>query len=432
MSIWKEFKVGNIAKIENGFAFKSKDFSIEGVPIIKIKNVKPSLVNTNDLSYVPFEIASKLNKYKINKGDILITMSGNRIDGSPDSWVGKVATFHLEGTYLLNQRVSKVIVSSDDINPIYLSYVLSSIEYQQYFINEANSSGGQANISPETVRNTTFNAPDLPTQTAIAEILSSLDDKIELNNKINQELENLAQTLFKQWFIDFEFPNENGEPYKSSGGEMVESELGEIPKGWDKIKLKKLVTKSHTGADAITRAPIVDYDTGIKCARVGDMTNNRSYHNWAFCKINPEDYLRQKLGIGDIIVTRTATLGINQIIRENIDAVCNNGLIRLKIDKSICDPMFVYVQFQGNLFKEWINRISGDSSTRPNMQMDYLLDFNVIIPEKELMNFFTDSIKTYYDLIDENNRSNEELIKTRDTLLPKLISGELEINEINN
>jgi type I restriction enzyme, S subunit len=82
--------------------------------------------------------------------------------------------------------------------------------------------------------------PDLPTQTAIAEILSSLDDKIELNNKINQELENLAQTLFKQWFIDFEFPydfaqgkpNENGAPYRSSGGEMVDSELGMIPKGW--------------------------------------------------------------------------------------------------------------------------------------------------------------------------------------------------------
>jgi type I restriction enzyme S subunit len=70
MSKWKEFKVGNIAKIENGFAFKSKDFSIDGVPIIKIKNVKPSLVNTNDLSCVPFELASKLSKYKINKGDI--------------------------------------------------------------------------------------------------------------------------------------------------------------------------------------------------------------------------------------------------------------------------------------------------------------------------------------------------------------------------
>jgi len=317
-------------------------------------------------------------------------------------------------------------IKQDKVLPKYLYYALKT-----YNLAELNVGSAGPSLTTEVLNKVDVTIPNIEIQSAIAEILSSLDDKIELNNKINQELENLAQTLFKRWFIDFEFPNENGEPYKSSGGEMVESELGEIPKGWDKIKLAKLVTKSHTGADAITRAPIVDYDTGVKCARVGDMTNNRSYHNWAFCKINPQDYARQKLEIGDIIVTRTATLGINQIIRENTNAVCNNGLIRLQIDKSICDPMFVYVQFQGDMYKEWINRISGDSSTRPNMQMDYLLDFNVILPEKELMNVFTESIKTYYDLIDENNKCNEELIKTRDTLLPKLISGELEVNNIN-
>jgi type I restriction enzyme S subunit len=312
-------------------------------------------------------------------------------------------------------------------------YYLSRYDVVRRFA-EQNMVGtsGRQRVSKDVFANLELPLPDLSTQTAIAEILSSLDDKIELNNKINQELETLAQTLFKQWFIDFEFPNENGEPYKSSGGEMVDSELGEIPKSWDRIKLADLVTKSHTGADAITRAPIVDYDTGIKCARVGDMTNNRSFHNWAFCKISPEDYKRQKLEIGDIIVTRTATLGINQLIREKIEAVCNNGLIRLKINDTICDPMFVYVQLQANSFKEWINRISGDSSTRPNMQMDYLLDFSVIIPPKELMNSFVELAITFYDLIDKNNRSNEELIITRDTLLPKLISGELEINEISN
>jgi type I restriction enzyme S subunit len=316
-------------------------------------------------------------------------------------------------------------INKELVLPKYLFYTLKTFDLASLNVGSAVPS-----LTTEVLNEVLVSIPDLPTQTAIAEILSSLDDKIELNNKINQELENLAQTLFKRWFIDFEFPNENGEPYKSFGGEMVESELGEIPKGWDKIKLKKLVTKSHTGADAITRAPIVDYDTGIKCARVGDMTNNRSYHNWAFCKIKPEDYARQKLELGDIIVTRTATLGINQIIRDNISAVCNNGLIRLQIDKSICDPMFVYIQFQGDIFKEWISRISGDSSTRPNMQMDYLLDFNVILPEKELMNVFTESVKSLYDLIDENNRNNEELIKTRDTLLPKLISGELEVKSV--
>ena len=90
----------------------------------------------------------------------------------------------------------------------------------------------------DTITRDTFdilkaNVPPLAEQKAIANILSTLDEKIEVNNQINKTLENMAQAIFKQWFVDFEFPNEDGEPYKSSGGEMVESELGMIPKGWE-------------------------------------------------------------------------------------------------------------------------------------------------------------------------------------------------------
>src|SRR5690554_4212795 len=112
--------------------------------------------------------------------------------------------------------------------PKYLYYTLKTFDLASLNVGSAVPS-----LTTQVLNEVLVSVPDLPTQTAIAEILSSLDDKIELNNKINQELENLAQTLFKQWFIDFEFPNENGEPYKSSGGALVDSELGEIPKGWN-------------------------------------------------------------------------------------------------------------------------------------------------------------------------------------------------------
>ena len=422
MSEWKELKIEDFCEVIGGGTPSTKEDSYYGGEISWITprdltNYKKRFILRGERNIT--ELGLKNSSARIlPKNSILLTSRAP---------IGYLAIAEKE--VCTNQGFKSLVINPEKADYNFVYYLIKSNVER---IKGLGTGTTFAEISGSVVKNLKFSLPDLPTQTSIAEILSSLDDKIELNNKINQELETLAQTLFKQWFIDFEFPNENGEPYKSSGGEMVKSHLGEIPKGWNKIKLAKLVTKSHTGADAITRAPIVDYDTGVKCARVGDMTNNRSYHNWAFCKINSQDYARQKLEIGDIIVTRTATLGINQIIRENINAVCNNGLIRLQIDKLICDPMFVYVQFQGDIFKEWINRISGDSSTRPNMQMDYLLDFNVILPKKELMNDYTESIKTYYDLIDENNRCNEELIKTRDTILPKLISGELEINEIKN
>nr|WP_258080005.1 restriction endonuclease subunit S [Enterococcus faecium] len=102
---------------------------------------------------------------------------------------------------------------------------------------------GRQRAQTDVIENTKIMLPPLDEQKAIAHILSTLDDKIEVNNQINKTLENMAQAIFKQWFVDFEFPNEDGEPYKSSGGEMVESELGMIPKGWE---VKELVDVLET------------------------------------------------------------------------------------------------------------------------------------------------------------------------------------------
>lgn len=319
----------------------------------------------------------------------------------------------------------------------FVHYLSLSDEVRRFAEQNMVGTSGRQRVSWQAFENLTLNLPDLPTQTAIAEILSSLDDKIELNNKINQELENLAQTLFKQWFIDFEFPfdfaqgkpNENGEPYKSSGGEMVDSELGEIPKGWELKKLAELVKKSNTGADAIKRAPIVTEDTGIRCVRVGDMTNKRPFDEWGFCKITPEDYKRYKLEINDIIVTRTATLGINTIIRNEIKGVYNNGLIRLKMNEDKIIPLLAYCFFQSENYKIWIERISGDSSTRPNMQINYLLDFPMYLSPMAVQKIFIEQASDIFKCLENNILENKELTSLRDTLLPKLISGELEVSE---
>ncbi|MBP9865853.1 MAG: restriction endonuclease subunit S, partial [Candidatus Omnitrophica bacterium] len=108
MSDWRSTQLGEVITFKNGFAFKSQDFTEAGVPIIKIKNVKPNKINLDTLSFVTEGTAKGKENYLIQPEDILITMSGNRADGSPDSWVGKAAQFKLRGRYLLNQRVSAI------------------------------------------------------------------------------------------------------------------------------------------------------------------------------------------------------------------------------------------------------------------------------------------------------------------------------------
>ncbi|MCO5186441.1 MAG: restriction endonuclease subunit S, partial [Anaerolineae bacterium] len=202
MSDWQNVALGEILDVHNGFAFKSKDFLEQGVPVIKIKNVKPNTILLDTLSYVSEELASQKSRYLIKPDDILITMSGNRFDGSPETWVGKVALFKIKGTYLLNQRVSCLRVDRKLALPEFIAYLLSSWHYQVYFINHANSSGGQANISPTIVQEVEIDLPSLEEQEGITAVLSSLDDKIDLLHRQNKTLEALAQTLFRHWFID--------------------------------------------------------------------------------------------------------------------------------------------------------------------------------------------------------------------------------------
>lgn len=204
MEEWKEYNLGELIELNNGFAFKSKDFVTSGIPVIKIRNVKANRISLEDVSYVSMETALNIKCTPIMPSDILITMTGNRKDGSIDSWVGKVALFNHEGLYLLNQRVSAIRIKHPNIVDYrYLAYFLSSFESQLYFINHSNSSGGQANISPEIVNNYIVNLPSLQTQKRISNLLKTFDDKIELNRRINRNLEQQAQALFNYYFRFF-------------------------------------------------------------------------------------------------------------------------------------------------------------------------------------------------------------------------------------
>ena len=211
MSIWKEYRLDECTEIKNG---KSRP---------KINGTIPIYGGNGILDYC--------NVSNV-KGETIII-------GRVGAYCGSVYFENKEIWVSDNALFAK---PKSDFNSKYLYYLLKQDNLNQY-------AGGSSHplLTQGRLNELKYSIPDLITQTSIAEILSSLDDKIELNNKINQELENLAQTLFKQWFIDFEFPNEKGEPYKSSGGEMVDSELGEIPKGWEISKISSLEYKLQTG-----------------------------------------------------------------------------------------------------------------------------------------------------------------------------------------
>ena len=399
---WKEVRLGDVVEIVNGFAFKSKAFTLEGIPVIKIKNIKAGKVILNDLDYIS---TSDINpKYtKIRSSDILITMTGNRMDGSPETWVGKVSLFRHQGDFYLNQRVSALRLIDDSVDNNFLSYYLSSWQSQLYFALNSNSSGGQANITPAVVQEYRLMVPELETQRSIASILSSLDRKIELNNKINADLEEMAQAIFKNWFVDFE-------PFKD--GKFVDSELGMIPEGWKVGGLFDI-------------AEIFDKKRKPLSGNVREkMDKIYPYYGATSCMDYVDDYIFD---------------GIYTLIGEDGSVVKENGLPYMQY---VWGKMWVnnhahILQGKNGYSTEMIHALLSitnikflvTGAVQAKLSQGNMQKILVAIPPKNVLDEIRPVIDNLYSKIRINTDENSRLSLLRDTLLPRLMSGELEVPE---
>lgn len=164
---------------------------------------------------------------------------------------------------------------------------------------------------------------------------------------------------------------------------------------------------------------------------MGDLSNERAYNDWGFSDVKKEIFEQYRLNKNDIVVTRTATLGLNKLISDNLNAVYNNGIIRLRIDESKIFPIIVYNQLQSQDFKNYISKITGETSVRPNMKINYLLDYFIPVLGKEKQKQMYDILYPIFLLKEKLTCNNIILAKIRDTLLPKLLNGEIDISKIN-
>lgn len=308
-------------------------------------------------------------------------------------------------------------INQEKVLPKYLYYALKT-----YNLAELNVGSAVPSLTTEVLNKVLVSIPNIETQTSIAEILSSLDEKIELNNKINQELESLAQTLFKQWFIDFEFPNENGEPYKSSGGEMVDSELGEIPKGWKMDSLDNIA--EFLNGLALQKFPAEsDYEflpvIKIRELRQKDTSNSDK------ASVNiPEKYIIED---GDVLFSWSGSLMID--FWTNGKGALNQHLFKVTSKEF---PKWYYYLWTKHHLTEFIEIAESKATTMGHIQRQHLTNAKVVIPTKNTIINFSIVFEPFISKIIENRIESGGLIKLRDTLLSKLISGELEINEKTN
>ncbi len=311
-----------------------------------------------------------------------------------------------------NQGFKNLVVKAPNDN-LFVYYLLKN--NIKYIESQANGSTFKE-ISAKVFRDLEFEIPSIDNQRKISNILFSLDSKIELNNQIISNLEELASTLFKRWFVDFEFPDKNGNPYKSSGGKMVDSELGKIPEGWE------LRTLSYFSEIIMGQSPKGESynndNNGLPLLNgASDFKNGI---------ISPLKYTTEPKKVtqkGDFIFGVRATVG-HVTESDGIYAIGRGtGLARTK---NYYAKEFLYFSLK-NIIRYL--ELTASGSVYVNISKKELNDFKLIYPVNRMLQLFH---RTTINLFKEKMNKyieNQFLTELRDSLLPKLLSGEIELPE---
>lgn len=298
--------------------------------------------------------------------------------------------------------------------PQYLYYLLKTLNLGKYGGGSAVPTLNRNHIHPIEVI-TTINKDE---QKAIAHILSTLDEKIEVNNQINKTLENIAQTIFKQWFVDFEFPNGAKEPYKSSGGEMVESELGMIPKGWEVTYLRKIIdiVKQGTKPGEYLKSRKYNPIDTLPMKTIA-MNDYKSYEEAKSSLILFEKY--------DILV------GAMRVYFHRVNLAPYKGITRTTtfVLRSKRKEDMPYNLFLINMNEtiEYAEKTSKGSTMPYAVWENGMGNFVIAHPSKALRDRFFEIIQPLLDSIINRSNENKALMALRDSLLPKLMSGEIRV-----
>lgn len=333
--------------------------------------------------------------------------------------VGKLGI--MKNAMATNQACCNMVV--DPIKADYRFLFYSLLLNRENLISLANGAA-QQNLNKGVIGDFEIEYFEPQEQKAIAHILSTLDEKIEVNNKINKTLEEMAQAIFKHWFVDFEFPNEDGEPYKSSGGEMVNSELGPIPKGWVVGRISDISQRIYSGGTPRTNEAAY-WQGNLPWMSSGETRNSFLISTEKRITELAVKSSSTKLALKYCTVIASAGQGMTrgQSTLLLIDTFVNQSIIVVQAKKgfefyNFCNLSSRYDEMRG---------LSDSHSIRGSLTTKMISTMPILIPNENVLFTFNNVVIKIFEGIENSYYENKLLISIRDTLLPKLMSGEIRV-----
>lgn len=470
---FKTVELSKFIKIQGGYAYKSNDFKIGGEnPVLKIKNVRFGHIEYENAGFISDGLASSTDNFSTAEGDILISMTGSG-PSAPQSLVGRVArVWKGEPKAWINQRVGRVVLKEENkIHPDFIFYLLSSKSSQDFLVANSSGSANQANINGSTICSLPCPDIDFNTSKKIAVILKSLDEKIRINRQLNKTLEHISQAIFKSWFVDFEptkakiaarevllAEKPDATPEQISTAEqqaaiqaiagagdiipteqlqniadlfpnqMVDSDLGEMPEGWEVCISGELIDVRDGTHDSPKKA-----ESGYPLVTSKHITSGVLKLEDTYL-ISEEDFekvnKRSAVKTGDILLTMIGTVGIPYLVldREVNFAIKNVGLFRTSKSKN--HQFYIYLLLKTQMMQDYLEaRMAG--TTQKYLSLKVLRNLEFISPplDSVLLSHFNLLLTPIMNLIQQNSQQTYSLAELRDSLLPKLLSGEISFED---
>lgn len=410
MNRWKEIVLQEGIEAIIDYRGKTPPKSTTGIPLISAANIKSGKLEFSKTNFISIQDYNKWTTRGYTKPfDVLITT---------EAPVGEVALYPDDGkTYLISRRVIALRADEKILNSKFLLYLLQ-YDHVLKILRGNNRGSTVSRVLKTDITGLKLKVPHFKDQCRISKVLFDIDSKIELNNKITMELESMAKLIYDYWFVQFDFPDKNGNPYKSSGGKMVyDDKLNrEIPEGWEVKHIQDIGTcimgQSPKG-DSYNKEGIgipllngpADYENGSLCGRTFTTLPTR---------------LCQK---DDLVLCIRATIG-NLVYAES-EFCLGRGVaaVRPRIENS---SEYVYYLLENEIK---VFKIRATGSIIKGITKDDLTLAKVPLPKSDLLKTFSSLIKPQFDKIRFNKRENAELTKLRDWLLPMLMNGQVTIKD---
>lgn len=406
---WVETDLNAIAiKITKGTT--PKVFTEQGISYYKAQCVTSSKYLDKSVQvFIDEETNEKLKRSQLKANDILFSMAG--------MFLGK--TCIVRETDLpanINQALALIRLNEESADADYVYYYLNQ-KHVVELVNNMTSQSAQPNINLKQIGELKIKLPELQEQKAIATVLSIMDEKIELNNEIKKTLEMMAVAIFKGWFVDFEFPNENGESYKSQNGHFIESDLGIIPEGWNVLEMGQFL---HAKSKRVGELEITEYST----TNTGIQLRNEKFKK-NLSKSSAKNKVIEK---NDIVFGMSREILNFGVMKDELGAVSPAYHV-FSVDCHVYDAelLELYMRIRDKYF---LDLIKPGSREGQGLDKEHLSRKKVIVPSKEIQTKFNCVYSIIKCKIESINNQTKTLIEMRDSLLPKLMSGEIRISEV--